>query len=162
MDRLGNQVSYIGEGADKIMFINEETYKGSNYEVASLIQRRRLQILVHSRIYYSMDKNIITDQQFDALAYELVQLQKDYPEQSKEVEFYEDFKDWDGNTGAFLNLDGSWVINQATKQLQLYTGGTKNDQKKDKHKDVLQRTGKESSKKVKRKKTTKLGRNSLF
>ena len=46
-------------------------------EIYELIQQRRLQLLVHSRIYYVLNNNIISDKQFDDFAKELVQLQKD-------------------------------------------------------------------------------------
>lgn len=69
------------------------------------IKQRRLQMLVHSYIYYELDKNIIDDYTWSKWAVELVQLQKENPIVSKQVEYYEQFKDWDGSTGAFLKYD---------------------------------------------------------
>lgn len=74
------------------------------------IKRRRRQIMVHSLIYYRMSTNLIDDKIFDKWAYELVDLQKNYPEESKEVELYDDFKDWDGSTGFNLNYFPFWHI----------------------------------------------------
>lgn len=72
--------------------------------IAEKIKQRRRQMLVHSYIYYELDQNIVSDAQWSKWAKELQQLQKDYPEESKQVEYYEQFKDWDGSSGAFLNF----------------------------------------------------------
>lgn len=69
------------------------------------IKQRRLQMLVHSYIYYELNKNIIDDATWDKWAMELVQLQKENPVASKKADYYEQFKDWDGSTGAFLKFD---------------------------------------------------------
>lgn len=90
---------------------------GMNQKIMDKIQQRRLQMLVHSRIYYKLNNNIISDKQFDEWARELVELQKDYPEESKNVIWYEAFKDWDASTGAFLPLDDPWVIRKANQVL---------------------------------------------
>ena len=87
-----------------------------NNEIMELIQRRRLQVLVNSCIYYEMNTSIISDELWDKWARELVQLQKDYPEESEQVIWYEAFKDWDASTGAFLPLKDEWVVAKA-KQL---------------------------------------------
>ena len=68
------------------------------------IRQRRRQMLVHSYIYYELNQNIISDATWSKWAKELAQLQKDYPEESKRVEEYEQFQDWDGSSGAFLNF----------------------------------------------------------
>lgn len=68
------------------------------------IRQRRRQMLVHSYIYYELNDNLISDAQWAKWAKELEQLQKDYPKESAEAEYYEDFKDWDGSSGAFLNF----------------------------------------------------------
>lgn len=71
-------------------------------EIRQLIRRRRLQIIVHSIIYYRLGSSIIPDYQFDEWGRELVNLQKRYPIISKNLEYYEDFKDWDATTGYHL------------------------------------------------------------
>lgn len=68
------------------------------------IRQRRRQMLVHSYIYYELNDNIIPDSKWAQWAKELAQLQKDYPFESASVEYYEDFKDWDGSSGAFLKF----------------------------------------------------------
>lgn len=79
--------------------------KPLNNKICELIKRRRRQIMVHSFIYYRMSETLITDKQFDKLSYELRDLQKEYPNESKNVELYEEFKDWDGTTG--FQLEGT-------------------------------------------------------
>lgn len=66
------------------------------------IRQRRRQMLVHSYIYYELNENIVSDSQWSKWAKELEKLQHDYPEESKHVEFYEMFQNWDGSSGAFL------------------------------------------------------------
>ena len=99
---------------------NYDIFQGEQLKIADLIQRRRLQLLVHSCIYYEMDRNIISDKQWDEWARELVKLQKDNSTISEKVMWYDAFKDWDASTGAFLPLKDEWVIKKA-KQL-IYRG----------------------------------------
>lgn len=90
-----------------------ERFTGEELEIAELIQQRRLQLLVHSCIYYEMDKNLISDMQWDKWAKELVELQRKYPHISSEVDWYDAFEDWDASTGAFLPLKDPWVVKKA-------------------------------------------------
>ena len=90
-----------------------ELFQGEDLEVAELIQQRRLQILVHSCIYYKLNRSIVSDKKWDEWAKELVQLQSKYPNIASQVIWYEDFKDWDASTGAFLPLDDPWVMKKA-------------------------------------------------
>ena len=87
--------------------------------LSELIQQRRLQLLVHSCLYYHYDINIVSDKTWDKWAKELVQLQKDNPEISKQVIWYDAFKDWDASTGAFLPLTDTWVVRKATQIAEL-------------------------------------------
>ena len=82
------------------------------------IKQRRLQMLVHSYIYYELDKNIVSDATWSKWAMELAKLQADNPIASKKVIYYEQFKDWDGSTGAFLKYD-NWVKRKAEYLLEL-------------------------------------------
>lgn len=94
-----------------------EQFHDEQLEIAEKIQQRRLQLLVHSCIYYEMDRNIISDKKWDEWARELVKLQKDNPDISEKVIWYDAFKDWDASTGAFLPLKDKWVINKAKNLL---------------------------------------------
>ena len=66
-----------------------------NDKILELIKRRRRQIIVNSVIYYRFGTSLIEDKTFDRWAYELRDLQKQYPKESQNVELYEYFKDWD-------------------------------------------------------------------
>ena len=95
-----------------------DIFTGNDLKVAEKIQQRRLQMLIHSCIYYELDGNIISDQDWDSWAKELLKLQTEYPEISKQVIWYEAFKDWDATSGAFLPLKDPWVIKKAQKLLK--------------------------------------------
>lgn len=73
-------------------------------QIEELIKRRRLQLLVHSVIYYRFNTNIVSDAKWSRWAKELVELQKKYPDESKKVRFYDLFADWDGSTGFDLDV----------------------------------------------------------
>ncbi len=94
-----------------------EIFSGDDLKTAERIQQLRLLMLVHSCIYYEMDQNVVSDKNWDAWAKELRKLQADYPEISKQVGWYEAFKDWDASSGAFLPLKDPWVIEKAHKIL---------------------------------------------
>lgn len=68
-------------------------------EVRSKILRRRLQILVHSYLYYDLNENLISDPTWSEWAMELVDLQEKYPHIAERVDYHEAFKDFDGSTG---------------------------------------------------------------
>ena len=67
--------------------------------ITEKIQQRRYQMLVHSYLYYELGENIISDYDFDYWAKELVDLQEQYPEESKQARYYEEFKNFDGSSG---------------------------------------------------------------
>ena len=54
-------------------------------QIAELIQRRRLQLLVHSCIYYAYNENLITDDTWAEWALELEKLQAQYPDIANKV-----------------------------------------------------------------------------
>lgn len=96
-----------------------------NSQIQNLIKRRRFQMMVHSCIYYYLDTTIITDATFDKWAYELRDLQKQYPNESKRAPMYEDFKDWDGTTGFKLN---SYAFMSRAQHLVELNKGAANEQ----------------------------------
>ena len=79
-----------------------DLFTGKDLEIAELIQQRRYQMLIHSCIYYHLNQNIISDKKWDEWARELRDLQNQYPKISEQVILYDEFKDWDASTGAFL------------------------------------------------------------
>lgn len=91
--------------------------------IAYDIQRYRLQMLIHSRLYYRMNENIISDVEFNTRAHLLKTLQDTYPDISARVPAYmEVFKDWDGSTGMNLPMEDPWVVN-ATERMRKYEYG---------------------------------------
>jgi len=92
---------------------NYEVFSGEDLILADRIQRLRLNILVHSFIYYRMSNNLVSDRQWDLWAKELVQLQNGNEDISKQVVYYDEFKDFDGTTGAFFPLDDPYVVSTA-------------------------------------------------
>lgn len=109
---------------------------------ASLIQQRRCQMLIHSRIYYVLDENLIADYQFDKWGKELVELQEKYPDIASRINYAEAFRGWDASTGAFLPLEDEWVVRKAAQLLQ-YAG---KDVRKNEYKKIQQSTGDKGSK----------------
>ena len=99
-----------------------EIFSGEELKIAELILRRRLQLLVHSYIYYERDDNIVSDQQWSTWAVELVQLQKKYPEIAEQVEWADAFEDWDASTGAFLPLKHPTVVRIGNYLLAMHKG----------------------------------------
>ena len=96
-----------------------DIFSGEELKIAEKIQQRRLQMLVHSYIYYRIDDNIVTDHQWSAWATELADLQNKYPDIEKQVPFRKGFEDWDGSSGAFLPLNEPWIKTKARKLLGL-------------------------------------------
>ena len=80
--------------------------KKLNKDIMAKIKQRRLQILVHSCIYYRFDQNIVDDYTYNKWALELAHLQAKYPEESRAVkEYYQEFKAWQGEQcGSGFNL----------------------------------------------------------
>ena len=87
--------------------------------IAKLITRRRRQILVHSIIYYRLNDNIISDQQWSEWALELENLQTQYPDIASESPLAAAFEDFDHPTGENLPLDDPWALNKALYLLML-------------------------------------------
>lgn len=84
--------------------------RDENTDIVQLINRRQRQILLHSYIYYDLDKNIISDHIFDKWCFELVDLVNRYPKENKQSEFYSDFIDFDGSTGMDLCYKQPWTM----------------------------------------------------
>ena len=82
-----------------------------------LIKRRRLQMLVHSCLYYSLNENIWDDLTFDARAKELATLLKVHPDAYSD-RFDQYFVDWDGSSGYHLPNRDPWVFGMANKLLE--------------------------------------------
>lgn len=111
------QLTRVGSSPTTSIMKTYELFTGKELEIAEKIQQRRYQILIHSCLYYHLNRNVISDKQWDEWARELRDLQNEYPEISKQVTLYEYFKDWDASTGAFLPIEEQWVVTMANKFL---------------------------------------------
>lgn len=80
--------------------------------IADLIKRRRLQILIHSCMYYELDTNIISDYTYDCWAKELEQLMKEHPNAYSD-RFDSAFAKWDRASGYDLPHRDPWVYSKA-------------------------------------------------
>ena len=116
-----------------------ELFSGDELMIAELIQQRRLQLLVHSCIYYHLNNNMVSDKKWDEWARELKFLQDSYPNLAKQVIWYDAFKDWDASTGAFLPLEDEWVIKKARQLTSSTASKPKKSVSKPKKKGVKKR-----------------------
>jgi len=89
----------------------------SSLSILEKINQRQRQMIVHSVLYYRYDTNIIDDRTWNRWARELVVLQKDHPDITKESAFYEEFKTWDGATGFDL-ANNEWGIEKAMQLIR--------------------------------------------
>lgn len=88
-------------------------------QIAATIKQRRLQLLVHSCIYYEFNQSIVDDATWAKWAIELEQLQTEYPAIADEVEWAEAFKDFDHSTGYNLPVRNPWVMRKA-RQIMIW------------------------------------------
>lgn len=94
-------------------------------EIRALILRRRLQVLIHSCIYYVFNENIVSDSTWSGWARELAELQKKHPSIASRVDYAREFQDFDGSTGFHLPTRNPEIMAKAQYLLKLY--------KEDKH-----------------------------
>lgn len=75
----------------------------SRYQtIGEHIKQRRVQMLVHSCIYYVLADSVVSDHQWQQWANELRDTQQRF---GGEIGFFDDaFRDWDGSTGFHLPL----------------------------------------------------------
>lgn len=99
--------------------IDYSIFSDSEYEIAELIHRRRLQVLVHSCIYYHFDKNLITDAMYDFFSNDLARLQSQHPHIASKICYADAFKNWGGGSGAYLPYTDPWVIAKAESLIRL-------------------------------------------
>lgn len=94
--------------------------KPLNYtnSIATKILQRRLQILVHSYIYYELDDNIVSDDTWTKWAMELVKLQKENPIIAAKLPYAKEFLDFDGNSGFYLPYKNKEIKEKAIRLLR--------------------------------------------
>ena len=80
-----------------------------NPTIKERILRLRRNMLIHSYLYYSLDKPLVSDELWQRWANELVDLQNIH---GTDFDYYDnDFEDWDGSTGYHLPSD-SWICSK--------------------------------------------------
>lgn len=104
-----------------IKFISKADWPNEHdFEIATLIQRRRLQILIHSCIYYRLNDNLVSDSTWSNWANELYELQIKYPQIANKICFDADFKNFDPSSGFNLPITDEWVMNKAEQLLKIH------------------------------------------
>lgn len=88
----------------------------------SYLQRR---IIVYSIMYYYMNESCVTDQYFDSIAQQLVQMKKQNPKEYKQTSYYYAMCDFDGSTGfdlygRLIPFDKQYLTSIATAVLDSY------------------------------------------
>lgn len=91
-------------------------------KVMQKIRQRRLQMLVHSCIYYRMNTNIVCDDDFDRWNKELRELHEKYPKESQKVRYAEHFKDWVGRVsgGSHLPITDPYIVDKAIRLINYH------------------------------------------
>ena len=107
----------IGEPLAKIMKLMHTQNKEEC--IKALILRRRLQVWVHSMIYYNLNANIVSDAVWSRWAEDLECLQTMYPELAAQVEYADVFEGFDHSTGANLPDDNEQIISKAAYLLKI-------------------------------------------
>jgi hypothetical protein len=99
---------------DRIKGTKDYTDNGLNMDmISSLILKRRLQILVHSCVYYYFDTNIIDDETWNRWANELVKLQEDNHELASTIDYSETFNCFTGCSGFDLDYRRPEIVSKA-------------------------------------------------
>lgn len=93
--------------------------RGRTTEVRAKILRRRLQILVHSYLYYVRDINLVSDETWSSWAQELCSLQEAFPEIADRVDYAEAFRDFDPSTGYDLPYRNPEIVRKAEYLLRI-------------------------------------------
>ena len=107
----------IGEPLAKIMKLMPAQNKEDC--IKALILRRRLQVWVHSMIYYNLNANIVSDAVWSRWAEDLECLQIMYPELAAQVEYADVFEGFDHSTGANLPDDNEQINSKAAYLLKI-------------------------------------------
>ena len=91
----------------------------SREEIARLIYRRRLQVWIHSVIYYGYNETLISDATWSKWASELEDLQTKYPDIASQVEYADVFKGFDHSTGSNLPTNVKQINRRAEYLIML-------------------------------------------
>lgn len=88
--------------------------------ILSLINRREAQLLVHSYLYYELDKSLISDDTWTKWAFELYDLIRTYPEEFEKSRYAWIFEeDFDPSSGYYLNYRQPEIMSKAHYLLRI-------------------------------------------
>lgn len=90
----------------------------TNEQIAVTIKQRRLQLLVHSCIYYEFNQSVVDDATWAKWAIELERLQAAYPDIAKQVEWAAEFNGFNHSTGYNLPTQNPWVVGKAIQVMR--------------------------------------------
>lgn len=96
-----------------------ELFQGEELRIAEKIQQRRLQMLVHSYLYYERDTTLVPDYKWAEWGEELVKLTALYPAIAEKVPYGEGFEDFDASTGYTLPYNQPNIIATACRLAQI-------------------------------------------
>lgn len=99
-------------------------YKKNKKNIIEFVSHLQREVIVHSIIYYNLNKNVISDYKYDILAKKLVFFQKKC-EDIEKTKYYYATKGFDGNTGCDLfsklnNNDTNWLYMIAESVVNSY------------------------------------------
>lgn len=120
--------------------VNEEKER-----IIALIRRRRRQILVHSCLYYKLNTNIISDEEFDKWCKELRELHQKYPQYMKINCYDAAFAKWGGFSGFDLPIGEPAILRVAYRLLNVKQENTRMD---DEYKKICKEARTDVSKSV--------------
>lgn len=95
---------------------------GVSVSPAEVIKRHRLNLMIHSYLYYWLDDPVWSDDKWQECANTLTDLQSMFPEP---INFYDkEFEEWNGSTGMHLPKD-DYVVSKALNIFRLKNYGNK-------------------------------------
>lgn len=100
-------------------FFEQDPQPQVDQDIVDLIKRRRLQLIVHSCIYYRLNDNIISDATYDKWTLELVDLLEKYPGAYSD-QYDEYFENWKGETGFHFPHGDPDVLSKAQYLIRLH------------------------------------------
>lgn len=115
-------------------------FKNPYFTELEKIQLLQRWIILHSYLYYELDKSVIADKCFDDNCKQLMKMKKEFPKEYKKSRYDYCMKDFDGNTGFDLYNRLTYVdrdkIERDAKVILKLNGEQNNGKEKKKSKMV--------------------------
>ncbi len=117
-DTQEEALRWMDEEIDKYLDESSPRTCANVDHIARRIRKLRAMILINSSIYYDLNDSIITDHDWDRIAYSLVALQTKYPQLVNKINYFDkEFSDFDGSTGYALPYRTSMIFGIAQRVL---------------------------------------------